>query len=56
MIAEILTKEKAQLCINHDRTQRDSLKMAPGSYENKGIGGCLENVQNHCSSPATAGV
>jgi glyoxylase-like metal-dependent hydrolase (beta-lactamase superfamily II) len=32
-MAEILTKEKAQLWINHDKTQRDSLKMAPGFYE-----------------------
>jgi N-acyl homoserine lactone hydrolase len=32
-IADILTKEKAQLWINHDRAQRDSLKMAPGYYE-----------------------
>jgi N-acyl homoserine lactone hydrolase len=32
-IAETLTKEKAQLWINHDKAQRDSLKMAPAFYE-----------------------
>lgn len=32
-IADILTKEQAQLWINHDKAQRDSLKMAPGFYE-----------------------
>ncbi|MGY3609552.1 MULTISPECIES: N-acyl homoserine lactonase family protein [unclassified Bradyrhizobium] len=32
-IAETLTKEKAQLWINHDKAQRDSLKTAPAFYE-----------------------
>jgi glyoxylase-like metal-dependent hydrolase (beta-lactamase superfamily II) len=32
-ISEILTKENAQLWINHDKSQRDSLKMAPAYYE-----------------------
>jgi N-acyl homoserine lactone hydrolase len=32
-IADVLTKEKAQLWINHDKAQRDSLKMAPDYYE-----------------------
>jgi N-acyl homoserine lactone hydrolase len=32
-IAEILAKEKAQLWINHDKAQRDSLKMAPALYD-----------------------
>ena len=32
-IADILAKEKAQLWINHDKVQRDSLKMAPDFYE-----------------------
>jgi N-acyl homoserine lactone hydrolase len=32
-IADILAKEKAQLWINHDKAQRDSLRMAPGYYE-----------------------
>lgn len=32
-IADILTKEKAQLWINHDKAQRDRLKMAPDFYE-----------------------
>ncbi len=32
-IAGILAKEKAQLWINHDKAQRDSLKMAPDYYE-----------------------
>jgi N-acyl homoserine lactone hydrolase len=32
-IADLLAKEKAQLWINHDKTQRDSLKMAPGFYD-----------------------
>ena len=32
-IAGILAKEKAQLWINHDKAQRDSLKMAPNYYE-----------------------
>ena len=28
-----LAKEKAQLWINHDKAQRDTLKMAPGYYD-----------------------
>jgi N-acyl homoserine lactone hydrolase len=32
-ISETLTKEKAQLWINHDKAQRDSLKMAPEYYD-----------------------
>ena len=32
-IAEILAREKAQLWINHDKAQREGLKMAPGFYE-----------------------
>ena len=32
-IAEILAKDKAQLWINHDKAQREGLKMAPGFYE-----------------------
>ena len=32
-IADLLTKEKAQLWINHDKAQRDSLKMAPALYD-----------------------
>ena len=32
-IADIFAKEKAQLWINHDKAQRDSLKMAPAYYE-----------------------
>jgi hypothetical protein len=32
-IADALTKEKAQLWINHDKAQRDGLKMSPGYYE-----------------------
>ena len=32
-IADVLAKEKAQLWINHDKAQRDSLKMAPGFYD-----------------------
>jgi N-acyl homoserine lactone hydrolase len=32
-IADILAKEKAQLWINHDKAQRDSLKMAPDFYD-----------------------
>src|SRR5947209_4166356 len=32
-IADVLAKEKAQLWINHDKAQRDSLKMAPEFYE-----------------------
>jgi glyoxylase-like metal-dependent hydrolase (beta-lactamase superfamily II) len=32
-IADVLAKEKAQLWINHDRAQRDGLKMTPAHYE-----------------------
>jgi len=32
-IAALLTKEKAQLWINHDKAQRDSLKMSPEFYD-----------------------
>jgi len=32
-IADILVKEKAQLWINHDKVQTDSLKMAPAYYD-----------------------
>ena len=32
-IADILAKERAQLWINHDKAQRDTLKMAPAYYE-----------------------
>jgi N-acyl homoserine lactone hydrolase len=32
-IADLLAKEKAQLWINHDKAQRDSLKMAPDYYD-----------------------
>ena len=32
-ISDILAKEKAQLWINHDKAQRDTLKMAPAFYE-----------------------
>ena len=32
-IANVLAKEKAQLWINHDKAQRDILKMAPGFYD-----------------------
>jgi N-acyl homoserine lactone hydrolase len=31
-IADVLAKEKAQLWINHDKAQRDTLKMAPEFY------------------------
>jgi N-acyl homoserine lactone hydrolase len=31
--SETLTKEKAQLWINHDKAQRDSLKMSPEFYD-----------------------
>ncbi len=31
-IADVIAKEKAQLWINHDKAQRDGLKMAPESY------------------------
>jgi N-acyl homoserine lactone hydrolase len=32
-IADVLVREKAQLWINHDKAQRDNLKMAPGYYD-----------------------
>jgi N-acyl homoserine lactone hydrolase len=32
-IADLLAKEKAQLWINHDKAQRDTLKMAPDYYD-----------------------
>jgi glyoxylase-like metal-dependent hydrolase (beta-lactamase superfamily II) len=32
-IAGLMEKERAQLWINHDKAQRDALKMAPGFYE-----------------------
>ena len=32
-IADILAKEKATLWINHDKAQRDSLKMSPEFYD-----------------------
>lgn len=32
-ISDVLAKEKAQLWINHDKAQRDSLEMAPAYYE-----------------------
>jgi N-acyl homoserine lactone hydrolase len=32
-IADVLAKEKAQLWINHDKGQRDSLKMAPAFFD-----------------------
>ena len=32
-IADTLTKDKAQLWINHDKAQRDTLKMAPEFYD-----------------------
>jgi glyoxylase-like metal-dependent hydrolase (beta-lactamase superfamily II) len=32
-IADVLVKEKAQLWINHDKAQRDTLKMAPEFYD-----------------------
>ena len=31
-IADLVAKEKAQLWINHDKEQRDKLKMAPDFY------------------------
>ena len=33
LMADIMAKEKAQLWINHDKAQRDGLKMAPGFYD-----------------------
>ena len=32
-LADILEKEKAQLWINHDKAQRDSLKLSPDYYD-----------------------
>ncbi|MGZ5876594.1 MAG: N-acyl homoserine lactonase family protein, partial [Bradyrhizobium sp.] len=32
-ISDMLTKEKAQLWINHDKAQRDGLKMSPEFYD-----------------------
>ena len=32
-MAEIMAKEKAALWINHDKAQRDSLKISPEFYE-----------------------
>jgi N-acyl homoserine lactone hydrolase len=32
-ITDLLKKEKAQIWINHDKAQRDTLKMAPMYYE-----------------------
>ena len=32
-IADVLAREHAQLWINHDKAQRDTLKMAPEFYE-----------------------
>jgi N-acyl homoserine lactone hydrolase len=32
-ISDLLVKEKAQLWINHDKAQRDSLKMTPAYYD-----------------------
>jgi glyoxylase-like metal-dependent hydrolase (beta-lactamase superfamily II) len=32
-IADLMAKEKAQLWINHDKAQRDTLKMAPDHYD-----------------------
>ncbi|WP_244425449.1 N-acyl homoserine lactonase family protein [Bradyrhizobium sp. STM 3843] len=32
-IATVLAKDKAQLWINHDKAQRDGLKLAPGFYD-----------------------
>ncbi|MGY3489936.1 hypothetical protein ACVW1C_007819 [Bradyrhizobium sp. USDA 4011] len=32
-IADTLTKEKAQLWINHDKAQRDGLKLSPDFYD-----------------------
>ena len=32
-VAGIMAKEKAQLWINHDKAQRDTLKMAPDYYD-----------------------
>jgi N-acyl homoserine lactone hydrolase len=32
-MADIMAKEKATLWINHDKAQRDSLRMSPAFYE-----------------------
>lgn len=32
-IADVLAQQKAQLWINHDKAQRDSLKMAPAFHQ-----------------------
>jgi N-acyl homoserine lactone hydrolase len=32
-IADVMAKEHAQLWINHDKAQRDTLEMAPKFYE-----------------------
>ena len=32
-MAGILKRENAQLWINHDKAQRDTLKLAPGYYD-----------------------
>jgi glyoxylase-like metal-dependent hydrolase (beta-lactamase superfamily II) len=32
-MAELLAKEKAQLWINHDKAQRDTLKLSPAYYD-----------------------
>ena len=32
-IADVLVKEKAQLWINHDKAQRDSLRISPEYFE-----------------------
>jgi glyoxylase-like metal-dependent hydrolase (beta-lactamase superfamily II) len=32
-IADVLAKEKAQLWINHDKAQRDTLKLSPAYYD-----------------------
>jgi len=32
-MAEVMAKENARLWINHDKAQRDSLKMSPEFYE-----------------------
>jgi N-acyl homoserine lactone hydrolase len=32
-LSDIMTKEKAQLWINHDKAQRDTLKMSPAFYD-----------------------
>jgi hypothetical protein len=32
-LSDVLTKEKAQLWINHDKAQRDGLKLSPEFYD-----------------------